>query len=115
MNDIFGRALARIPGWTDSGYQEPPVLIELTAKRWKALIVIAYILGWIGVTLIIWQLWAGFYRPLISHGFGVTGTDYTNLLSGAFIGVSGILGLVFLTFAMAIGFYARFMAWWRHG
>lgn len=115
MSDIFGRAWARIPGWTDDAYAEPPVLIELTAKRWKSLIVIAFTLGWIGAALMTWQVWSGFYRPLLDKGFAGTADAYADLLSGALIGPFGVLGIIFLALAMAIGFYARFMAWWRHG
>lgn len=115
MSEIFGRAMARIPGWNHTGYAKPPVLIELTAKRWKALIVIAFLLGWSGIALVIWQLWLGLYRPLIGDGFKGGSEAYADLLSGAIIGPVGIIGLVLLAGALGIGFYARFMAWWRHG
>ena len=107
--------MARIPGWNHTGYTEPPVLIELTAKRWKALIVIAFVFGWAGLGLVFWQMWLGLYRPLSSDGFTRGSEAYGSLLSDAFLGPLGILGMLFLATAFGIGVYARFMAWWRHG
>ncbi len=107
-------ALANIPGWRDDGGTEPPILIELTAKRWKVLTLLAAVLAWLGIIILLWQLWNSLYAPLLETGLS-PGSAPADLFAQAFSGFGIILSMALLASAMAIGLYARFMAWWRHG
>ncbi len=98
-----------IPGFRAEDRGAVPTLIEMTAKRWKAWVVISYVLGWSGLGLVGWQIWGGVYRPLIDgQMFTYTGVD-------AFVGPAGIAGFALFAIALGISIYARFMAWWHHG
>ena len=103
-----------LPGWRDDGINEPPILIELTAKRWKGLTLLAAILAWLGIALLMWNLWRGLYAPLLETGL-VPSSAPAELFANAFSGFGVIFSLALLVSAMVIGFFARFMAWWRHG
>lgn len=105
--------LARIPGFRPGDFGQSTVLIEMTAKRWKAWQVVSAGLTVIGLLFIGWQLWAGLYQPLMSEGFA-SGPAAT-LGSDAFLGPAGIIGIIFMAAALGVGVYARFMAWWHHG
>ena len=39
-----------------NGTEDYPFLIELTAKRWKGLILLAFLLGFAGMFLFFWQV-----------------------------------------------------------
>lgn len=105
---------SKSPSMLPNGTEKYPFLIELTAKRWKGLILLAFIIGFLGMFLFFWQVWAIVYQPLIESGF-VLGNSPLNNFTQIFTNFAGLLGcLMFLT-ALAIGFFARFMAWWRHG
>lgn len=114
MTDTSLGARLRIPGWKNAGPAGPPQLIELTEKRWKSLMVIAFAGGWIGLAFIAWQVWSGIYKPLIETGFGAT-AEFGGLAAKAFNGPAGVIGWTIFALAVALGVYARFMAWWRHG
>ena len=105
---------SKSPSMVPNGTDKHPFLIELTSKRWKGLILLAFILGFLGMFLFFWQAWAIVYRPLIESGF-VFGTSPLNYFTEIFTSFTGILGCLMFLAAMVIGFYARFMAWWRHG
>ena len=105
--------LRTIPGFRDSDTSRDTQLIELTAKRWKALKVIAVALGGLGLVFILWQLWAGLYRPLLDQGFVTEHAPAA--LREAFIGPAGVAGMAIFAAGLAVAIYARFMAWWHHG
>ena len=102
------------PGWSQDGSQKPPQLIELTAKRWKGLMLVAFLFGILGISVLIWQIWTNVYKPLIELGF-VADTPALPNFGHALTSIGGILGLLLFGASLAIGFYARIMAWWRHG
>ena len=97
-----------------NGTESHPFLIELTAKRWKGLIVLAFALGCVGMFLFFWQVWTIVYRPLMEGGF-VLGSTPLSSFPEVFTSFAGVLGCLLFIAAIVIGFYARFMAWWRHG
>ena len=97
-----------------NGTEDYPFLIELPAKRWKGLIVLAFALGCAGMFLFFWQVWTIVYRPLIEGGF-VFGSTPLCSFPEVFTSFAGILGCILFIAAIVIGFYARVMAWWRHG
>jgi len=102
------------PGWSDDGAESPPMLIELTAKRWKGLVLVSFVSGLLGFLLLGWQVWIDVYRPLLVSGF----SPETSALAGfgdVPLSVAGMLGLLLLMGSFGLGLYARFMAWWRHG
>ena len=91
--------------------QDEPVLIEQTAKKWKAFKILGTVLSLGGVGLYAWHLVVNFYvRWEIDHDFD-TPTDIEYLFVGAWPFTASVL------FVSGIGVlcYARFMAWWRHG
>ena len=47
-----------------NGTEDYPFLIELTAKRWKGLILLAFLLGFVGMFLFFWQAWTIVYSRL---------------------------------------------------
>ncbi len=104
----------RSPGWDDDGTDNKPILVELTAKRWKGLILIAYILAVLSFLLLGWQLWSGVYQPLLEEGLKPE-TSPMSVMGETMFGFGGIIGFLFLGSAIALSAYARFMAWWRHG
>ena len=59
----------KLPVTASGSTQNSTYLIELTAKRWKGLMLVAFVLGVLGVSVMIWQIWVGVYRPLIESGF----------------------------------------------
>ena len=97
-----------------NGTEDYPFLIELTAKRWKGLILLAFVLGFVGMFLFFWQVWTIVYRPLMEGGF-ILSSSPLNSLTQVFTSFAGVLGCLLFIAAIVIGFYARFMAWWRHG
>ena len=97
-----------------NGTEDYPFLIELTAKRWKGLILLAFALGFVGMFLFFWQVWTIVYRPLMEGSF-VLGTTPLSSFPEVFTSFAGILGCILFIAAIVIGFYARVMAWWRHG
>jgi len=97
-----------------NGTEDHPFLIELTAKRWKGLILLAILLGFAGMFLFFWQAWTIVYRPLMEGGF-IVGSSPLNSLTQVFTSFTGVFGCLLLIAAVVIGFYARVMAWWRHG
>ena len=104
----------RLPGWEHDGTETPPVLIELTAKRWKGLILVSFGAGLLGFLFLGWQVWVDVYKPLTVSGFN---TEISALagFGDVLISFGGTLGLLLLILSFGIGIYARFMAWWRHG
>tara|TARA_B100000315_G_scaffold255517_1_gene299062 strand:+ start:2177 stop:2521 length:345 start_codon:yes stop_codon:yes gene_type:complete len=110
----FANFRVAMPGWRDDGRTEPPILIELTAKRWKGLTLLAAILAWLGIGVLMWHLWHGLYAPLLETGLAPS-TKPADLFANAFSGFAVIFSMALLASAAVIGFYARFMAWWRHG
>ena len=100
------------PGFRTSDRGPATTLIEMTAKRWKAWMVISYALGWIGLALVGWQIWSGVYRPLIDGGL----LPHTaGVYADAFVGPAGLAGFSLFAVTLGISVYARFMAWWHHG
>ena len=102
------------PGWAQDGTQTTPLLIELTAKRWKGLRLVAFSFGFVGIAVLFWQVWTSVYRPLIEFGFD-TATPALTGFSHALTSIGGILGLLLFGASLTLGCYTRFMAWWRHG
>jgi hypothetical protein len=100
--------------WWQEERSESPVLIELTAKRWKGLIVLSAIFAWSGLGLMAWQLWSGIYAPLLKLGTNPNLPLFGHL-QDAFSGFSAVLGATLVASALVVGIYARFMAWWQHG
>lgn len=101
------------PGFRERDRSEGTQLIELTAKRWKAFMVIAAGLGLLGMAFMLWQVWAGIYQPLMEQGFASEGRP--RILGDAFLGPAGIVGMAIFAAGLAVAIYARFMAWWHHG
>jgi hypothetical protein len=114
MNRMFGLARLAPPGWDQDGTQVAPTLIELTAKRWKGLVLVGYVLLFAGLGLIGQQLWSGLYGPLFDGRLGLDQSPIA-LLGQTLTGAGGIAGTIVLALALAVMIYARFMAWWRHG
>lgn len=110
---ILGANIAP-PGWQEDGHMDPPVLIELTAKRWKGLLLVSFLLGLFGFFMFGWQMWAEVYSPLLTVGFTLK-TSPGLMIGDAFTGAAGVIGMAALFLSLVIGIYARFMAWWRHG
>jgi hypothetical protein len=106
---------SRAPGWRDGDLGEEIVLIERTAKRWKALKLAAALVAALGLVLVGLQMWFGLYAPLIRGGAGAWPRDAEIGLLDGLSGPAGWAGAVVLFAALCIGTYARFMAWWRHG
>ena len=69
---------------------EQPTVVELTAKRWKLLQLVSHVLFWPGIVIYIFT----------------AGDD--NGAAAALSAAATAAGLVLF-------FYAKFMAWWRHG
>lgn len=110
---MLGTAM-KLPNTASGNTQNSTYLIELTAKRWKRLMLLAFVLGVLGVSVMIWQIWVGVYRPLIESGFALGASPLTGF-SHAMTSLGGTLGILIFGSSLAIGFYAKFMAWWRHG
>ena len=89
-------------------------LIEQTGKQWKALTLLALFLGMLGISLLCWQVWDSVYKPLINSGFN-PGISPLKGFDTFLTSMSGVFGVLFCLISVVIGFYARFMAWWRHG
>jgi len=114
MNRLFGMTRLAPPGWDQDGTQVPPTLIELTAKRWKGLIVVGYAFLIVGLVLIGTQVWNGLYGPMFEGQLNLTQSP-TALLVDSLTGTGGIAGGLAIASALGLVMYARFMAWWRHG
>ena len=114
MNTEFGLSRLTPPGWHQDGTAIPPTLIELTAKRWKGLLLVSYAFLIAGLGLIALQLWNGLYGPLFNGQLRLEQSPLA-MLGEAFTGAAGIIGTIILAIALAVMIYARFMAWWRHG
>ena len=104
----------RPPGWHENGTSPQPMLIEMTSKRWKGLLLLSFVTGVLGVILVSWLIWADVYRPLLLGGFNADASSLTRF-SEIFSGFAGILGLVLLLASVALGGFDRLMAWWHHG
>ena len=111
---IMATTAMKLSDTASGSTQNSAYLIELTAKRWKGLMLVAFVLGVLGVSVMIWQIWVGVYRPLIESGFTL-GTSPLSGFGHALSSLGGILGILIFVSSLAIGFYAKFMAWWRHG
>lgn len=105
---------SKSPSMLPNGTEKYPFLIELTAKRWKGLILLAFIIGFLGMFLFFWQVWDIVYRPLMESGF-VIGSSPLNNFTQIFSTFLGVLGCLMFLISLLMGFYARFMSWWRHG
>ena len=107
-------AAIRPPGWNKDGTKPQTILIEMTAKRWKGLLLLSFASGILGLILLSSQIWADVYQPLLANGFN---SDAPALFGfgDVFSTVSGGLGLVLIVTSFALGAYARLMAWWHHG
>lgn len=115
MNAYAQGFWSRVPGWRDGDLGDDIVLIERTAKRWKALKLVAAVIGAAGFLLVSWQLWSGLYAPLIQGGTAGWPHDAEAGLLDGMSGPAGWIGIFVLIVAFCVGTYARFMAWWRHG
>ena len=104
----------RPSGWSEDGTTPQPLLIEMTAKRWKGLLLLSFVSGIFGLILVSWQIWADVYQPLLADGFNLSTSPIASF-GDIFAGVPGALGLVLVMTSIALGAYARFMAWWHHG
>ena len=104
----------RSPGWNEDGTTPQPSLIEMTAKRWKGLLLLSFVSGIFGLILVSWQIWAHVYQPLLADGFNLSTSPITSF-GDIFAGVPGFLGLLLVITSITLGVYARFMAWWHHG
>ena len=62
----------RPPGWNEDGTTPQPLLIEMTAKRWKGLLLLSFVSGILGLILVSWQIWADVYQPLLANGFNLS-------------------------------------------
>ena len=91
--------------------QDEPVLIEQTAKKWKAFQILGTVLSLGGVGLYAWHLVFNFYVPLAIDPDFDTPTDIEYLIVGAW----PITAAVLIVSGFVVLGYARFMAWWRHG
>jgi hypothetical protein len=104
-----------VPAWWTDQADGTPMLIELTAKRWKALTLISAALLVLGLVILSWQMWVEVYRPILDldqpRGAFAPLDQFREAMGGA----GGIVGWLFVLVAAALGLYARFMAWWRHG
>ena len=114
MNIVFGLSRLAPPGWDQDGTAIPPTLIELTAKRWKGLLLAGYTFLIAGLGLIELQLWNGIYGPWFNGQLRLEQSPAA-MLGEAITGAAGIVGAIILAFALLVVIYARFMAWWRHG
>ena len=114
MIHMFRLSRLTQPGWDEDGTAVAPTLIELTAKRWKGLMLVGYVFLFVGLGLIGLQLWNGLYAPW-STGQLSLGQSPIALLGQTITGAGGIVGSIILAIALAVMIYARFMAWWRHG
>ncbi len=114
MNTVFGLSRLTPPGWDQDGTAIRPTLIELTAQRWKGLLLVGYAFLIAGLGLIGLQLWNGLYGPLFSGQLRLEQSPVA-MLGEAITGAAGIVGAIILAFALVVMIYARFMAWWRHG
>ena len=110
----MGLTASKSPSVLPNGTEKYPFLIELTAKRWKGLILFAFALGFVGMSLLFWQVWVVVYRPLMEGIFNL-GSSPFNTFTHIFTSFSGVLGSLLVLASLTIGCYARFMAWWQHG
>ena len=104
-----------VPEWWADEASPAPLLIELTAKRWKALMLVSAVLMLIGLAVLSWQMWVEVYRPILEAGFGAAQPAPFERFKDAMSGPEAAIGWLFLVIAIVLGLYARFMAWWRHG
>ena len=104
-----------VPAWWADEVSPAPLLIELTAKRWKALMLASAGLMILGLLVLGWQMWAEVYRPILELDQAPGAFQPMERLKGALGGFAAGIGWALLIAAIGIGLYARFMAWWRHG
>jgi hypothetical protein len=104
-----------VPEWWADEAGPTPFLIELTAKRWKALILISAGLMALGFFALGWALWVEVYRPIFDLDQPRRVVEPLARFKEAMTGVEAWVGWLLLIAATALGIYARFMAWWRHG
>ncbi|MEE2746184.1 MAG: hypothetical protein VX617_04800 [Pseudomonadota bacterium] len=90
------------------------VQVELTAKRWKLLMLFALGSGVLGSLSLLWQIWKSVYQPIIEGQISLSGNPLSSF-TDTFVSFFGTIGLIFLLFSIIIGVYAKFMAWWYHG
>lgn len=114
MNTVFRLSRLAPPGWDHDGTAIAPTLIELTAKRWKGLMLVGYVFLFAGLGLIGLQLWNGLNAPWFGGQLSLDQSPIA-LLGQTMTGAGGIAGSIILAIALAVMIYARFMAWWRHG
>ena len=86
-----------------NGTEDYPFLIELTAKRWKGFILLAFLLGFVGMFLFFWQVWTIVYRPLMEGGFILTSSPLSSFTQ-VFTSFAGILGCLLFTAAIAVSY-----------
>ena len=110
----MGLTASKSPTIAPNGTEKYPFLIELTAKRWKGLFLIAFTLGFAGLFLFFWQLWVIVYRQLMESGYNIE-TSSVQVFTQIFTNFFGIVACLLLLASLIIGCYAKFMAWWRHG
>ena len=67
-----------------------------------------------GLSLLFWEIWISVYEPLINSGF-VLGQSPMAGFRAVFTSLMGAVGSILIIFSLALGFYSRFMAWWKHG
>lgn len=105
-----------VPAWWADEASAAPLLIELTAKRWKALMLVAVALMALGFLMLGWQLWAEVYRPILDldQSRAAAALQFTRLME-AMSGAAAWIGWLLVLAGTVLGIYARFMAWWRHG
>ena len=107
-------ASIRPPGWNTAGSDNQTIRIEMTDKRWKGLLLVAFSLGVLGLILVSWQIWADIYQPLMLGSFKGNASPLAGFDSIVF-GIAGAIGIALLMTSFALGTYAKFMAWWHHG
>jgi hypothetical protein len=104
-----------VPSWWADQIDTTPMLIELTGKRWKGLMLAAAALLILGFALLGWQVWAEVYRPILDLDQPRGAFAPFERFKEAMGGIGGVTGWLLVAASAVLGIYARFMAWWRHG
>jgi hypothetical protein len=104
-----------VPAWWADEVSHAPFLVELTAKRWKALMLVSAGLMVLGLLVLGWQMWSEIYRPIFELDQAPGTFQPMERLKEALGGFAAGIGWALLVAATGVGLYARFMAWWRHG
>ena len=79
----------------------------------EGLLLLSFVSGILGLILVSWQIWADVYQPLLENGFNLS-TSAIASLGDIFAGPWRSRPCIGDD-VVALGAYARFMAWWHHG